>query len=77
MAIAVVALLADRWLREDPPVVDPQAIAQAAPPVVVDAAEAAQPSPPSIAVLPFTDLSPDKDQEYLADGLAEELINQL
>jgi TolB-like protein/class 3 adenylate cyclase/Tfp pilus assembly protein PilF len=32
---------------------------------------------PSIAVLPFTDLSPEKDQEYFADGLAEELLNVL
>ena len=30
---------------------------------------------PSIAVLPFTDLSVGKDQEYFSDGLAEELIN--
>jgi TolB-like protein/tetratricopeptide (TPR) repeat protein len=32
---------------------------------------------PSIAVLPFTDLSPEKDQEYFADGLAEELLSVL
>ena len=31
----------------------------------------------SIAVLPFTDMSPSHDQEYLGDGLAEELINIL
>jgi serine/threonine protein kinase/Tfp pilus assembly protein PilF len=31
----------------------------------------------SIAVLPFRDLSPDKDQEYFCHGLAEELINVL
>ncbi len=31
----------------------------------------------SIAVLPFTDLSPQRDQEYFCDGLAEELINSL
>jgi adenylate cyclase len=31
----------------------------------------------SIAVLPFTDLSPERDQEYFCDGLAEELINSL
>jgi len=32
---------------------------------------------PSIAVLPFVDMSPDKDQEYFSDGIAEELLNQL
>ncbi len=32
---------------------------------------------PSIAVLPFTDLSPQKDQEYFCDGLTEEIINAL
>jgi TolB-like protein/DNA-binding winged helix-turn-helix (wHTH) protein len=31
----------------------------------------------SIAVLPFTDLSEKKDQEYFADGMAEEIINLL
>jgi serine/threonine protein kinase/tetratricopeptide (TPR) repeat protein len=31
----------------------------------------------SIAVLPFTDLSPKEDQEYFCDGMAEELINAL
>jgi serine/threonine-protein kinase len=30
---------------------------------------------PSIAVLPFMDLSPQKDQEYFCDGISEELIN--
>jgi len=34
-------------------------------------------STPSIAVLPFADLSPGKDQEYFSDGLADELINDL
>jgi adenylate cyclase len=32
---------------------------------------------PSIAVLPFIDLSPEKNQEYFADGIAEELLNYL
>ena len=31
----------------------------------------------SIAVLPFADMSEKKDQEYLADGMAEEIINLL
>jgi TolB-like protein/cytochrome c-type biogenesis protein CcmH/NrfG len=32
---------------------------------------------PSLAVLPFVDLSQARDQEYFADGLAEELLNAL
>ncbi len=31
----------------------------------------------SIAVLPFVDMSPGKDQEYFADGMSEELLNLL
>ena len=31
----------------------------------------------SIAVLPFADMSPQRDQEYFCEGLAEELINAL
>jgi TolB-like protein/tetratricopeptide (TPR) repeat protein len=31
----------------------------------------------SIAVLPFSDLSPGKDQEYFADGISEEILNTL
>jgi adenylate cyclase len=35
------------------------------------------PDKPSIAVLPFTNMSDDREQEYFADGLAEEIINAL
>jgi len=31
----------------------------------------------SIAVLPFVDMSPGKDQEYFADGMSEEVLNVL
>jgi TolB-like protein len=31
----------------------------------------------SIAVLPFVNMNPDKDQEYFADGISEELLNLL
>lgn len=31
----------------------------------------------SIAVLPFVDMSPAKDQEYFSDGMSEELLNSL
>ncbi|UCC25423.1 MAG: hypothetical protein JSU98_17130, partial [Gemmatimonadales bacterium] len=33
--------------------------------------------PNSVAVLPFSDLSPDGDQEYFSDGIAEELLSAL
>jgi len=37
----------------------------------------ATPATRSIAVLPFTDMSEGKDQEYFADGMAEEIITRL
>jgi TolB-like protein/Tfp pilus assembly protein PilF len=44
-----------------------------------NAQPAASPSvePASIAVLPFTDLSPSKDQDWMCDGIAEEIIDAL
>jgi len=44
---------------------------------VVDADPAAGVSAASIAVLPFADMSPDKDQEYFSDGISEELLSLL
>src|SRR6202007_3251444 len=35
------------------------------------------PDKPSIAVLPFTNMSGDPDQDYFADGMAEEIITAL
>lgn len=38
---------------------------------------AQKPIASSIAVLPFADMSPEKNQQYFSDGLAEELLNHL
>ena len=48
-------------------------------PAFRDAGQATRPpqAPPSVAVLPFADMSEKHDQEYLADGVAEEILNTL
>ena len=62
-AAAVLAIAATfTWLRHDP---KSSAVADALA------------THPSLAVLPFADLSESRDQEYLADGLAEEILNHL
>src|SRR4029077_6283434 len=40
-------------------------------------AVAFSPPPHSIAVLPFVNMSGDKEQDYFSDGLSEELLNDL
>jgi serine/threonine protein kinase/Tfp pilus assembly protein PilF len=45
--------------------------------IVSAASTVVREEPPSIAVLPFADMSPQKDQEHFAEGIAEELINAL
>ena len=46
-------------------------------PAADPALQAAVVNAKSIAVLPFTDLSPGHDQEYFSDGMAEEILNAL
>jgi TolB-like protein/DNA-binding winged helix-turn-helix (wHTH) protein len=47
------------------------------PETMVETVSAQPPLAASIAVLPFVDMSPAGDQEYLADGIAEEILNLL
>ena len=56
----------------------PVSIHPDAPPATIDASTAGTAAPErSVAVLPFVDMSEKKDQEYFADGLAEELLDLL
>src|SRR5215472_16775395 len=54
------------------------ATARAAPaPPVTSGAPPSLPSKPSIAVMPFANLSDDRDQEYFADGMMDEIVGVL
>ena len=65
VAVALAALLADKfWLAKHVTAEEPTTATN----VVSDK---------SIAVLPFTDMSEKKDQEYFADGMAEEILDLL
>jgi TolB-like protein len=55
---------------------EPRSIQASAGPVAPDA-PLALPSKPSIAVLPFANLSGDPEQEYFADGMVAEITNAL
>jgi adenylate cyclase len=51
--------------------------APVAPPAPIVEPAAASPALSAIAVLPFMDMSPSRDQDYFCEGLAEELIDAL
>ena len=59
-----------------PSPVAPAVSSDPAPPAVASAATETD-VPDSVAILPFLDMSPERDQEYFCDGIAEEIINAL
>ena len=74
-AASVYLLVARLWIPKRP-ADQPVATTAAAPAAPVNAASFAPP-PRSIAVLPFVNMSGDKEQEYFSEGLTEELLNSL
>jgi TolB-like protein/predicted TPR repeat methyltransferase len=76
-AIIAVLLVALGYFAVDRFVFEPRRIAQARVEAAQPAAQHDAQADRSIVVLPFADMSQTKDQEYLSDGLAEELLNLL
>ena len=75
--VAVVAAVAALWAIERP---TPTAGRNGGPDTVPAAASALTltvPDGPSIAVLPFTNMSEEAEQEYFSDGLTEDIITEL
>jgi len=78
VAVALVGLAFAWYFKGQPTYLEPP---KATATVAAASAEAPKPkaaiNKKSIAVLPFTDLSPLKDQEYFSDGISEEILNAL
>jgi TolB-like protein/Flp pilus assembly protein TadD len=73
LAVGLAYLVAERfWISKHSPA--PAVLNTNAPPAT---AAAFNPPPHSIAVLPFVNMSGDKEQEYFSEGLTEELLNSL
>ena len=68
IAIVVAFYSYDVWFGNDLADVEPAAVARMA---------HALPEKPSVAVLPFDNMSSDKEQDYFADGMVEDLITDL
>ncbi|MFV1981403.1 MAG: tetratricopeptide repeat protein, partial [Rhodothermia bacterium] len=69
LVVAIAGLVADRLMPQATVGADVVAADPLDAPLAAD--------DPSIAVLPFADLSQDQDQQYFTDGLSEELLNLL
>ena len=76
MALAIAYFAYDNFmLRQSPGPLPEKSVAQTA--EEGPAGKALGETDKSVAVLPFVDMSPEKDQEYFTDGLTENLLNAL
>ncbi len=77
--VGVVALLGSGWWigRRTAPGASAEANSSSPAEVRLAMTDLADDDRASIAVLPFADMSADRDQEYFGDGMSEEIINTL
>ena len=74
--LAILLLLGDRFVGRDD-ASEPTPVAAETEPAPVEPAPAITPDDPSVAVLPFLNLSANQEQEYFSDGLADTLMHRL
>ena len=75
----VLATLAARCLEKDPAdrFQSAEELVTAMETLLAKGGGRATAEPPSVAVMPFADLSPQKDQQYFCEGMADEIITAL
>jgi len=77
LVLAIAIVVADRLVPESAPDTESQTQVNQSADSEIVTGDATTIGEASIAVLPFTDLSPEQDQRYFTDGISEELLNVL